>query len=591
MTKRWFLAAALILGAVFIWMAVGRVGHPDTSSVPSFVPYAGIGGVTAPSWSPDDKTIVYCRYSQAQAQLYTIPANGGTPTLFLSGVPEGCLPAWSADGTRIAFTSAHSAKFQLMRSLGLAHPTNLWTASASGGDPRQVTNINAALLDPSWSPDGNEIAFTAFPGPRIMTAQVSGREAKLFGHGLSPAWSRDGKRVAYYSSESGGVEPPFSIFVRPSAEGSTAKRLSSFLLKSDFIFRPGLDWSPDDERLLAVQRVEDGRWQPVIINVTEDRLERILPANGSVINPRWSHDGKRVAYALTDTGHPPRIEVLTLATLQRTELAPTRTYTTAQLVRYKSAGELEIPSWLYLPSDADRPKHPALVWLHGGTPGKGSIANEFDRSIQYFVDQGFVVLAPNYRGSAGFGDELSRFAKGDDMMPDVIAAVEYLKGLKAVDAAHIGVIGFSFGGYLTLRSITRVPELFAAAVDFFGPSDLVRYYQDDPASRDMLRDLLGGTPEQNASAYAAASPINFIDRVKTPLLILHGAWDDVVPYRQSVSLARALQRAGKDHEFIAYRFGGHGFSGKDDIDAKQQAMRFLLAHLKISSSGAPAERR
>ena len=178
--------------------------------------------------------------------------------------------------------------------------------------------------------------------------------------------------------------------------------------------------------------------------------------------------------------------------------------------------------------------------------------------------------------------ELARFGRGDDIVPDLAAAVNYLNGLKSVDAAHIGVVGFSFGGFLALRSITQRPQLFAAAVDFYGLSDLVRYYQDNPPMRPALSELLGGTPEQNPEAYRAASPINFVDRIKTPVLILHGTADDAAPYKHSVELAKALERAHKDYEFISYRFAGHGFSGKDEIDANQQAMRFLLAHLQAS---------
>jgi dipeptidyl aminopeptidase/acylaminoacyl peptidase len=151
-----------------------------------------------------------------------------------------------------------------------------------------------------------------------------------------------------------------------------------------------------------------------------------------------------------------------------------------------------------------------------------------------------------------------------------------------VDAARIGAVGFSFGGFLTLRSISQQRELFAAAVDFYGFSDLVRFYRDSPEIRPMLTDLLGGTPEQNLEAYRAASPLNFVDRIKTPLLILCGTSDEF--YSDSVELANTLQRAHKNYEFITYRFAGHGFSGKDDIDANQQAMRFLLAYLKPQQS-------
>jgi len=150
--------------------------------------------------------------------------------------------------------------------------------------------------------------------------------------------------------------------------------------------------------LLTVQ-IENGQWHPTVINEPKDMVEFTIPTAASAIGPRWSHDGKRIAYGLTDTGHPPSIEVLTLATQQRTQLAPGSSYTTAQLIRYKSAGELEIPSWLYLPRDSNLAKHPTLVWLHGGPPGSGSTRDEFEPSIQYFVDQGFVVLAPNYRGN------------------------------------------------------------------------------------------------------------------------------------------------------------------------------------------------
>ncbi len=133
-----------------------------------------------------------------------------------------------------------------------------------------------------------------------------------------------------------------------------------------------------------------------------------------------------------------------------------------------------------------------------------------------------------------------------------------------------------------LQSITQRPELFAAAVDFFGASDLLKFYQDIPEMRQTMSRLLGGTPEQNPETYRAASPVNFVDKIKTPLLVLHGSRDEMVPYSQSVELAAALKRAHKNYEFLSYRFAGHGFSGADDIDANQQALRFLLAHLNAS---------
>jgi len=579
MKKRWLLAGSLLSG-VLLWIVVGTDRHPDTSTVAPFAPYTDDRDDIAPSWSLDDSRIVYCRASTNGAMLYEVPAAGGPTNPFPVGASGGCTPAWSPDGARVAFSSDRSGHFQLMRALGLARPINIWTVNADGEDLRQVTDSRTNALDPSWSRDGTQIAFTTFPGPRAMSVPAQGGEASLVAPGMSPAWSPDGKTVAFLSDTSGGSGARFSIAVQP-AMGGAVKHLAGYDLKSSFFFRPSLDWSPDGERLLTVQ-LEDGQWQPVVINVNEDRIERTLPTIGSAIHPRWSHDGTRIVYGLTDTAHPPRIEVLALANGQRTSLTQGSRYTAAQLIRYKSAGNLEIPGWLYLPRDSDVTKHPALVWLHGGSPGSSSMGNQCDRRIQYFVDQGFVVLAPNYRGSTGFGDELARFRYGDDMLPDIRAGVDYLKGLTQVDPAHVGVVGFSFGGYLALRSLVQDPEVFAAAVDFYGLSELVTLYEENVSIRPTLTELLGGTPDQRASAYRAASPINFVDRIKSPLLILHGTRDSAAPYSQSAGLAKALARAHKDYEFISYRFAGHGFSGKDDIDANQQALRFLSAHLKTS---------
>ena len=104
MTKPRFMAALVMLGAALVWIAVREPQHPDTSGVPSFTPYAAMSGDLAPSWSGDDRSLIYCRFSEGPPQLYTIPARGGAPLRFDSGAGEGCLPAWSHDGSRVAFT-------------------------------------------------------------------------------------------------------------------------------------------------------------------------------------------------------------------------------------------------------------------------------------------------------------------------------------------------------------------------------------------------------------------------------------------------------------------------------------------------------
>lgn len=575
MKKRWLLLAVAVLLSVIVVVAITSNRHPDTSSVASFASYADLEHDVLPSWSSDDRQIIYGHGNSKDSNLFLVESRGGARKSFLIG--QAGMPAWSPDGKRVAFSSLRRGKFHLKSALTLSRPFNIWTADDKGGNLRQITDVDGACLKPAWSPDGQQIAFTRQPGAHVMTVPATGGEPRILADGISPAWSPDGQNLAYFNMVRNGSHSSLHIFLQSMANGSR-KEIKGFAITAEIYHAiPSLDWSPDGQRLLTSQLVE-GRWQPVVINVNEDRIERVISVAGSVANPRWSHDGNRIVYGVTTTGHPLTIEVMSLASGQATQLTSSRAYTTAQLVRYPSAGGLQIPSWLYLPRQSYPARHPALVWLHGTTPGHGgSSPDTFNPDIQYFVDQGFVVLVPNYRGSAGFGETLAKLAPGETPVPDVVAAVKYLKGLDSVDKTRIALLGYSFGGYLTMRTITQEPDLFAAAVDYFGPVDLVRLYRDDPSKRQELSEVLGGTLDEKPEVYRAASPLNFVDRIKIPLLVLCGTRDPF--YEQSIALSKALKQSHKDYEYLTYRFAGHGFLGNDSIDANQQVLRFLSTRL------------
>ena len=184
--------------------------------------------------------------------------------------------------------------------------------------------------------------------------------------------------------------------------------------------------------------------------------------NGSIFFPRWSSDGKQVVFSFEDTGHPPSIQISKTDFIDRRQVTLAQSFTTAQLIRYQSADGLEVPSFVYISAKPVRRKRPAIVWLHGGLGGMSG--NRFDAPIQYFIDQGFVGLAPNYRSRGGFGKRLAQFGiaprRSLTMLP---LGATYLRGLSLVDGSRVGVIGFSFGGLLTLMTIAQRPELFAVA--------------------------------------------------------------------------------------------------------------------------------
>jgi dipeptidyl aminopeptidase/acylaminoacyl peptidase len=427
-------------------------------------------------------------------------------------------------------------------------------------------------MQPSWSPDGKQIAYCAYPGPNVLIVSASGGKSELFSRGFNPSWSPDGKQIAYFSTESSA--DPLAIFVMP-VNGGAARRLASSSTAPAMTWRPSLDWTPDGHRLVTT-RLVNGAWELAVINVGDDHVENSIPMSGSALFPRWSHDGNWIVFGSIDTGHPCGLRIVTPQGKLKTELTKREEYRAAELIRYRSADGLEIPSYLYLPREPNPGNHPALVWLHGGLPG--STLNDFNPEIQYFVAQGFVVLAPNYRSSVGFGEALASLKPGVAIGPDIIAAADYLKQLKSVAPGRIGIIGQSFGGYLTLLSIARNSDLFAGAVDISGLANLTTLYNSS-LYRILLPKFLGGTPGERPEAYRDASPVTMAERMKTPLLILHGDADYEAPYSQSVEMAEALKQAHKQFEFITYAHAGHGFVGNDEIDAMQQSLRFLSAHL------------
>jgi dipeptidyl aminopeptidase/acylaminoacyl peptidase len=373
---------------------------------------------------------------------------------------------------------------------------------------------------------------------------AEGGKPRTFADGTSPTWAPDGRSIAFVRHSQPSI---VAVFIK-TLDGDRERRLESTVqkeMKADAM--PTVDLSPDGRQLLYT-KLAQGTWQIVLIEVAADREVRTLPLNGSATNPHWSLDGQHFTYALQDTGHPASIHVASLDGVQDLRVTKQPAFVKARFVHYNSADGLEIPAFLYLLVKTVAAKRPALVWLHGGFGG--ATLNEFDPAIQYFVANGFVVLAPNYRTSTGFGPtlaDLKSVKSRERIVEDVAASVDYLKTLEAVDSSKLALYGFSFGGWVTMRTLTARPHLFAAAVNLAGMADLRRYYKVLPST---LNSILGGPPNQWAERYHVESPIDFINRLSTPLLVICGKSDP--GFSQATELVTALKHAGKDYEFVPY---------------------------------------
>ena len=248
------------------------------------------------------------------------------------------------------------------------------------------------------------------------------------------------------------------------------------------------------------------------------------------------------------------------------------------LVHYPSRDGMTISAFLYLPWNCKRDgAHPAVVWVHGG-PTSQSV-NGFSRPIQYLVNRGFAVLAPNYRGSTGYGRafmDANRFDMGGGDLADVVAGASFLAGTGFVSARRIAVAGGSYGGYLTMMAVAKSPETFAAGVAMF---PFVNWFTEIEHEDPLLRqyDLATmGDPKTHDALFRDRSPIFAVDRIRAPLLLVAGGNDPRCPHEESEQVRDELKKRGRECEFLLYPDEGHGFARLENLfDAYRRIAAFL----------------
>ena len=252
-----------------------------------------------------------------------------------------------------------------------------------------------------------------------------------------------------------------------------------------------------------------------------------------------------------------------------------------QIRTYTSFDGLEVP-YFYYGDDSPERQRPVVIYVHGGP--EHQIRAEFHPVIQYLAGEGFVVVAPNVRGSMGYGREYVQLDDGRkrmDAVADLAWLVKELTGFSSVDPQAVGIMGRSYGGFMVLAALTHYPDLWAAGVDIVGISHFRSFLENTGPWRRRLRECEYGSLDEHADFFDEISPLNHSDKIRVPLLVFHGRNDTRVPVSEAEQLVAEMKRRNQEVELIVFEDEGHQTEKLENhILMNQKIAEFMTVHLK-----------
>jgi len=564
------------------------------------------GNAVAPRWSPDGTWIGFLSDRGDKQQVYVIGAAGGE-AIKVTAAKDGVSDfRWSPDGKRIAFSAADPESEALKQRKekhgefaiedGDYAMTHLWVIEAgttgwSGGtgpEAARLTEGTAFTVGSfAWSPDGTRIAFdhaatpliNAWPSQDISVITVATKAIRPLvttrGGDNGPVWSPDGRWIAYGSAGGDTTSNYYlnNLLMRIPAEGGTPTRLGA-----DFDEQiGGITWTPRGVYFTGWARTRRHLYR---IDPERGTTARAVDSPLDIGGVSWSADGSRLAFTAQSASTLSEVHTAGLdgfAPVRVTVLTDQITgwpIGTAEVVRWKSQDGAVIEGVLHKPKDFDAAKrYPLFVVIHGGPTGIDvpQPVPFYVYPIPQWVARGALVLRPNYRGSAGYGEKfrslnVRNLGVGD--MWDVMSGVDQLVRQGIVDTARMGAMGWSQGGYISAFLTTNTSRFKAISMGA-GISNWVTYYVATDI-HPFTRQYLKATPWQEPAVYAKTSPMTNIRNAKTPTLIQHGEFDRRVPIQNAYELFQGLQDQGVATQLIVYKGFGHGINKpKEQLAAVQ----------------------
>jgi dipeptidyl aminopeptidase/acylaminoacyl peptidase len=540
------------------------------------------------AWSPDSRRFAFLcdRGRTGQMQLCVARASGGGFRKLTSVKGYLADPAWSPAGKQVAILFAENAPegggpLQAVPPQtgvigGEIHNQRLSIVDAASGALRQVSPADLNVYEYDWSPDGRTFALTAAPGPaddNWFIAQLytmpaaTGRMTAIYKPRWQiavPRWSPDGARIGFIEglmSDEGFTGG--DVFTIPASGGAASNRTPGRKSSVSWI-----RWlSP--ARLLLTEIVGGGSAISTL-DLPGGASERLwegaedLHAGGNFPNLSVARDGRTAAAIRSDWQHAPEIWAGTIGQWQpvthvNDALKPQ--WGKAQSLEWTNQG-FTSQGWLIYPRDYDaRRQYPMVVEVHGGPASvkrpRWPTAN-FDMTVLSAL--GYFVLFPNPRGSYGQGEAFTRaniqdFGGGD--FRDILAGVSAAEKQAPADDHRVGITGWSYGGYMSMWAVTQT-QRFRAAVAGAGLANWQSYYGENSIDQWMI-PYFGASVYADPKVYAKSSPITFIQKAKTPTLVLVGERDGECPAPQSYEFWHALKTLGVPTELVVYPGEGHMF--------------------------------
>jgi dipeptidyl aminopeptidase/acylaminoacyl peptidase len=546
-----------------------------------------IGGL---QWTPDGKAIAFVtkRGDDANASLYRIPIDGGEAQRVLAHDADVRRAAFSEDGTRVAFlaTEPRSKRNQEYRDKGFNQeifeedwrPIKVWITAADGSGKPKALDLTGSVSDVQWSPSDRQLAIVMAPTPLVDDSYMFKRvyvvdveTGKIVERVENPGklgqvrWSPDGKRLAMISGADINDPREGRLMVANVPGDGTVRDLmpdyqahvSSMAWKD----ATTLMWLAGEGTGTAVGQVDLAGHKRVLIE----------PGDTILAGMSLSRNGKTAAFVGNASSHANEVFLLSgkeQAARKVTDSNPWLTemrFAKQEVVRWVARDGLELEGILIYPLNYDQGRrYPLILCVHGGPEAHVSNGwvTSYSRPGQVAAARGFAVFYPNYRGSTGRGVDFSKLGQADAAgkeFDDLVDAVDHLVGEGLVYKDKVGITGGSYGGYASAWGATYYSDRYAASVVFVGITDNVSKVGTTDIPEEMYLVHHRKRLWEDWDYFIGRSPVRYVERNRTPTLILHGKDDPRVHPSQSLELHRHLKTLGQAPvRLVLYPGEGHG---------------------------------